>query len=91
MTPIEQLMNLMSEISERCWNAGWLMHTEFVLWKAVQEGPIHWGHGTITAEDIARLKQLADLTDGWIVWDDTDGKVFISMEQWLNIYFSTDH
>ena len=31
MTPMEQLKNLMSEISERCWYAGWLMHTEFVI------------------------------------------------------------
>lgn len=85
-TDQKQLKHLMSEISERCYHAGWLERTEFVLWKAVVEGPINWGQGRVDEADIAALKRLADRTDGWIAWDESLEEMFVPMEQWLQIY-----
>lgn len=83
----EQLRDLMSDISERCWYAGWLEGTEFVLWGAVTGGARTWGHGTITEEDIARLEALSEIAGGWIAWnDDRDEEECVPMEEWLDRY-----
>ena len=76
----------MSDISERCYYAGWMAGTEFVLWKTVVEGPQVWGHGTITEEDIATLHHLAQTTGGWIAWDENTEETFLPMPQWLQLY-----
>lgn len=78
----------MSDISERCWYAGWMLGTEYTLWQAVVEGPMAWGHDVITEEDIAVLKALADQADGWIMFDDIgpQDELFIPKEEWQRVY-----
>ena len=76
----------MSAISERCWHAEWLDGTEFVLWKAVTGGPLRWGQGEVSAEDIALLRRLSEAAGGWIVWDDERGETFLPMSEWLQLY-----
>lgn len=82
----EALKSLMSDISERCYYAGWMFGTEFVLWQALVEGPRTWGHGTITEEDIATLNDLAQRTGGWIAWDESTEETFLPMPKWLELY-----
>ena len=73
VSPADQLMALMSDISERCWYAEWLQGTEFVLWSALQTGPIeHWGHGSVTLEDIDQLRRLSYAAGGWIAWAESN-------------------
>lgn len=78
------LARLMSDISERCYSAGWMHGTEEVLWCAVQEGPLRWGHGDVTAQDIAMLKALSTAAGGWVVWDVTTRGTSVPMAEWLN-------
>jgi hypothetical protein len=60
------LAKLMSAISERCYAAGWMDGTEFVLWDALARGPRDWGRDRITADDVAKLTELSDKSGGWI-------------------------
>jgi len=77
------LAKYMSEISERCYCAGWMMGLEYTLWYAMlREAPFHYGQGQISERDLEALKWLSDMAGGWIVWDDTHGETFISLEEW---------
>lgn len=76
------LANLMSDISERCYNAGWMNHLEFVLWHALLHGPCAYGHGFITEKDIENLKSLSAEADCWILFDDTNEETAIDLQTW---------
>ena len=82
------LGEMMSEISERCWYAGWMLSAEYVLWQAVVEGPASWGHGTISEADIATLKALWEEAGGWIMFDQfgPDDEVIVANQRWREIY-----
>lgn len=63
------------------------METEYKLWQAAIEGPMQWGHDTITLEDIAALVQLSEIAGGWIAWPDgADEEQFVALEEWQPIY-----
>jgi hypothetical protein len=83
----EQLDNLMSEISDRCWCAGWLRRTEYVLWKAATDGRLTWGVNSVTPEDVSRLVELSAAAGGWIAWDDgVDETAFVPLDLWRDRY-----
>jgi hypothetical protein len=75
----------MSEISEECWCAGWLIGTEDRLWETVNGGRRDWGHGDISEQTVADLRELSDLAGGWIRYDDGLGEVFVPMAEWLKV------
>jgi hypothetical protein len=77
-----QLAELMSDISERSFAAGWLNGTEYVLWDALLKGPRDWGRDRITADDIARLSQLSTAAGGWITYSINRPAKFIEMGEW---------
>jgi hypothetical protein len=86
-----ELADLMSEISEDCYCAGWLIGTEFVLWGAVLNGPIEWGCGDVTEEQVAALRRLSGEIGGWIAWEVSDdpmntGPVFVPIVEWRERY-----
>ena len=85
---VARLAEAMSEISERCWYAGWLKDTEFVLWSALQHGPKPWGHGEITEADIRTLKALSEAVGGWVRWSDDgpEDEVFVDGATWGRLY-----
>ncbi|MDQ6722001.1 MAG: hypothetical protein M3003_14560 [Candidatus Dormibacteraeota bacterium] len=62
------LAQLMSDISERCYYAGWEHGTEQVLWAALRDGPRQWGVDAIRAEDLSLLEQLSEQSGGWIAY-----------------------
>lgn len=77
------LRKLMSEISEECWCAGWLIGLEHILWEAVT------GKQTkiCSPEEIEHLRYLSEKCGGWIIWDDqATGEKFAPMEEWLRLY-----
>ncbi len=90
LSPTEkQLTELMSEISERCYSAGWMEGLEYVLWDAVISGPRHYGREMITQEDINQLIQLSRKANAWIVFDDEQDQLAIPLDTW-NILFAED-
>jgi hypothetical protein len=82
----DRLRQAMSELSEECWCAGWLMGTEFSLWRFVQNGPGEWGQGVIKQSDIDELKFLAEVCKGWYVWDNANGETFVPTMKWLEAF-----
>jgi hypothetical protein len=86
----EQLLlhNVMSDISERCYCAGWLQNLEYVLWSAVLMGPRKYGPGVITQEDVDELLSLANRTDSWIVFDDETEETAIELGFWRAKYLN---
>jgi hypothetical protein len=68
------LADFMSDISERCYYAGWMRNLEYVLWDALLHGQRKYGHGTISQEEIEALKDLSKAANAWIIFDDEKGK-----------------
>ena len=87
MNPSAQaLTDYMSELSETAYSAGWMEGLEFALWRAVTEGPRHFGRLDITADHISKLRTLSDSCGGWIVFDDKTEETFIGLEEWRRLY-----
>lgn len=76
------LAQYMSDISENCYCAGWLKDTEYILWHAVVSGPRKFGREMITAQDIDRLKQWSVKTNSWIIFDDDQEQIALTLQQW---------
>lgn len=90
LTPDQHaLYEAMSDISEDCWCAGWLIGTEFAIWGALQDGDLKWGMGMIDEADLDRVRALSEKVGGWIRWWElpwTDrGPHFVPMTEWLEI------
>ena len=79
------LMNYMSELSERAYCAGWMEGLEFALWKGLLKGRLKYGRLQITQKHVARLKELSERCEGWIVWGDK-GERWVSIERWEKMY-----
>lgn len=92
------LYNLMSDISEECYCAGWMSQNEYTLWEMVVDPKAErrYGMGTVTDEQIADLVAISTEVGGWIRWRDDDddknlpaedwGPVFTPMAEWLSMY-----
>ena len=83
-TTQSRLMTVMSDISERCYYAGWMQHLEYHLWYAVLNGPIRYGQDNITQSDIDILKDLATSCQSWIVFEEHE--IAIGLDQWKKLY-----
>lgn len=83
LTPKQKLLaNLMSEVSERCYCAGWMQNLEYVLWEALVNGERKYGQDTITQQDINSLKELSEMTNSWIVFDDILDEMPLDLSAW---------
>ena len=80
--PQRQLANLMSDISERCYNAAWMANLEYVLWSAVLSGPTKYGHDVISQHDINQLMQLSEKANAWIVFHEDHEETSFPLEKW---------
>lgn len=90
-----ELYDLMSDISEDCYFAGWLMGNEYNIWDALQDGDLSYGLGVMDAASLERCRELSAELNGWIIWadDETDkgmpveewGPRFVHMESWLKM------
>lgn len=88
LTPDQaKLAQLMSDISEECWCAGWCTGTEYRLWQAMvdPEDHRHWGQDIISDEAIEHLRKLSTAVMGWIVYGD-DGEQWMPLAQWMSLY-----
>lgn len=77
-----ELYELMSDISEECYCAGWMDGNEFRLWRAVTDpnDDRRYGQSEIEKWQLIRLRELSELTGGWWVWE--DDAAFISLDEW---------
>jgi hypothetical protein len=64
------LEEYMSEISERCYSAGWMENLEYVLWHALINGQRKYGQSVISQKDIQTLIELSNSCNAWIIFDD---------------------
>ena len=92
-----KLKQLMSDMSEDIWAAGWLVDLEFILWDVMTTGKheseflsttyANEKYGwSIPFEQIENLKQLSTLANGWWMWDDVEHHTkFVSLEKWKTI------
>jgi hypothetical protein len=84
-TPQAELASYMSELSEECYCAGWLIGLEFSLWKAMNTGKGSGGFGCLREFELAHLRELSEACGGWIVWG-KDGEEFVPLEEWKEYY-----
>lgn len=83
LTEAEKLLAThMSEISERCYAAGWMENTEYVLWDGVVNGPRDFGHGHISKADIDKLVELSNTIESWIIFDDDNEEIAVPLDHW---------
>jgi hypothetical protein len=83
------LADVMSEISEYCWFASWLIGTEYRLWHFMTnpDDVEEWGNYPIPAEQREQLRALSTSIGGWIVWRESDeGETFLSFAEWQPVY-----
>lgn len=81
------LQQRMSDISEACWCARWLIGTEYALWRFVLSGPGEWGQETVSLADVDELKTLSHMCKGWFVWGDEEPDIkFVPMREWIDVF-----
>lgn len=78
----QKLSDFMSEISERCYYAGWMKNLEYVLWDALFTGQRKYGQDYITLQEIEVLKKLSKEANCWIIYDSTSGEAAIEKTLW---------
>jgi hypothetical protein len=83
------LAQLMSDISEDCYCASWLIGTEFTLWQFAQGGHGDWGFFEVTSEQATELRELSAKAGGWVAWPSQaldDGLIFVPAEAWTEMF-----
>lgn len=92
------LGELMSDISEDVYAAGWIRGNEWILWRALRNwrasgGPAYWDPASPDFADITeympKLDQVQRAAGGW-VWflmhpDERGGMQFVPEERWLRL------
>lgn len=73
------LADYMSNISERCYYAGWMQGLEYVLWDAVLYGQREYGQDTISPKDVEILRDLSETARAWIIFDDTTEETAVDL------------
>lgn len=77
-----RLADFMSELSEKCYSAGWLENLEYVLWDASTKGERKFGQDIISQQDIDQLIQLSKDCNCWIYYDGTTEETAIDLRLW---------
>lgn len=80
------LAELMSQISEAGFSAGWMMGLEYDLWTALKGGSRKYGHYIITQDDINQLQSLANQCGCWIVFDDEHEETAVELKTCQEMY-----
>jgi hypothetical protein len=86
LTPdAHRLRDLISDISERCYYAGWMTDTEFHVWRLSTTGGT-WGVSSAEElrDQLAELMRLATQLDRWIVRTESEksNNEAVSLAEW---------
>lgn len=77
------LKNIMADISEDCWCAGWMNGNGAALWRLTLAGGGEYGQGVVTAEQAADMGALSDAIGEWLDWDEAAGRVRpVALDAW---------
>jgi len=77
----QALYDLMSDLSEEYFFAGWMCGTEDWLWRQLNE--VASDNYSITDSEKQELEAAKNKVGSWVVWnDDIDDPEFLTMEQW---------
>ena len=82
------LFRRMSDISEDCYAAAWLIGNEYSLWQILQRRGTRYGQCDVTAEELEELRLLSEKANGWI-WTGGEGAYqprLVSFEEWENLF-----
>lgn len=83
LKPVEYaLYELMSQLSEATWCAGWMEGCEYLIWQWV--GAADPDHRC--AELVAAIKELSELSDRWIIWQKSHGPVAVTRDQFAAMH-----
>lgn len=85
----KKLADFMSELSERCYAAGWMENLEYVLWETTLNGPRDYGQFRILEDDIHQMIQLSNNCNCWIYFDDSNEETSIPLRKWVDMYEET--
>lgn len=80
-----RLRDLMSEISEECWCAGWMGGLEYSLWRVIENGPITYGRSDVSQSEVDELRRLHEKSGGWWFFHDEHGETFVPRAAWLDM------
>jgi hypothetical protein len=81
-----QLADFMSDLSEEAYCAGWMEGLEYALWEAVIGLRRDYGRLDVTEEQRARLHELSDSCQGWIVFDNDKEETWLALDEWEGRY-----
>lgn len=83
-----ELVELMGEISEDHYAAGWLMGLEHSLWRLAFETPEDtFGFSSLSMVERGKLIELTHRCQGWWVWSERrGGRRFLTYDEWLPMY-----
>lgn len=78
------LFRRMSELSEECHAAGWLIGNEFLLWRVLEGSVADYGGSALSAEELEELRVLSQRAGGWIWTGSVDEHLprLLPLEQW---------
>lgn len=77
----DELLRLMTQISQRIWCASWIRDLEYVLWWDIHRLELR----LVTGEEALILRMLAITHKGWWTWTDK-GAQFVPLEEWTAMY-----
>ena len=85
----KELALAMSEISEKCYCAGWLKNLEYVLWHAVENGERKFGQDSIARSEIDKMKQLSTVTNCWVYINNNEAETAILLDEWKILHHNS--
>lgn len=77
-----ELYDLMGDISQDCYCAGWYLGNEYHIWRALKSGDFRYGRGEMDLSKLERCRTLAEEIDGWILWSNGE-PCFVPMGTWI--------
>jgi hypothetical protein len=80
----KKLANLISDISEEAYYAGWIHNIEYELWDTIINGSKTYGRIYIDEKIISKLIDLSKACDGWIYFDERTEETYINKKDWLD-------
>lgn len=87
-----ELQDLMTDISQRCWCAGWMLGIEHDLWDLLETNGGDLGMGYVSLEEADKLRALSKKLGGWVAWMEQEergnpdelamGETFLPLDAW---------
>lgn len=84
------LANLISDISEEGWAAGWMDTLEYSLWHMILHGPAQYGFKLVDEQTIQQLNLLSEQAGCWIAYDDVTQETAIPLPEWQKMFQAAD-